>query len=78
MAKDRYESVFRRALVLPDDSPVENLEYQGVAAWDSVGHMSLIAELESEFDISLEMDDVIDFDSFQAGKMILAKYNVVV
>lgn len=78
MNSDKYEMVFRRVLLIPDDVPVDSLEYQSVGEWDSVGHMSLIAELESEFDISLEMDDVIDLDSFRAGKAILAKYNVLV
>ena len=44
--------------------------------WDSVGHMGLMAEIEEAFDIQLEMDDVIDFGSYDKGKEILKKYNV--
>jgi acyl carrier protein len=40
--------------------------------------MSLVAALESEFSISMDMDDVIDLDSFNKGIEILAKYNVTV
>ena len=29
-----------------------------------IGHMSMIAALEDEFDIMFEMDDIIDFSSF--------------
>lgn len=54
----------------------ENLEYQSIAAWDSVGHMSLMAELEDTFDIMMDTDDIIDFSSFAKGKEILAKYDV--
>lgn len=54
----------------------ENLEYQSIAAWDSVGHMSLMAELEDAFDIMMDTDDIIDFSSFVKGKEILAKYDV--
>lgn len=75
MFSDRYEAVFRSVLGIPDHESLDKLEYQGVATWDSVGHMALIAALESEFEISLEMDDVIDLDSFETGKAILAKYN---
>jgi len=38
--------------------------------------MGLIAELEELFDISMEMDDIIDFSSFEKGKEILKKYDI--
>jgi len=38
--------------------------------------MSLISELESEFAITFETDDVIDFSSYKKGKDILKKYKV--
>lgn len=53
------------------------LKYQDVEAWDSVGHMGLIAALEETFDIMMETDDIIDLSSFEKGKEILAaKYDV--
>jgi len=57
-------------------SEIEGLEYQAIPAWDSVGHMSLIAALEDTFDIMLDTDDIIDFNSFLKGKEILIKYHV--
>ncbi len=55
---------------------VENLEYQSIPEWDSVGHMLLMSTLEEKFDIMLEMDDIIDFSGFERGKEILLKYDV--
>ena len=52
------------------------LQYQGVELWDSVGHMSLVAALEDEFDIMIDTDDIIDLSSYEKGKAILAKYGV--
>lgn len=53
------------------------LKYQAIEAWDSVGHMGLIAALESAFDIMMEPEDIIDLSSFEKGKEILStKYNV--
>jgi len=53
------------------------LQYQAIPAWDSVGHMGLIAALEGAFDIMMEMDDIIDLSSFEKGKEILSqKYSV--
>lgn len=52
------------------------LDYQGIPEWDSVGHMSLVAALEDAFDIMMDTDDIIDFNSFEKGKEIMSKYDV--
>ena len=53
------------------------LNYQDIEAWDSVGHMGLIAAIEEAFGIMMEADDIIDFSSFEKGKEILStKYNI--
>jgi acyl carrier protein len=70
-----YKKVFTEAFGI-DDSKLENLKYQDISEWDSVGHMSLIASLEEEFNIEMEIDDIIDFSSFEKGKEIVSKYNV--
>ena len=52
------------------------MQYQSVELWDSVGHMSLVAALEDEFDIMIDTDDIIDLSSYEKGKEILVKYGV--
>jgi len=59
-----------------EDKLKNNLEYDSIPEWDSVGHMTMVAALEEEFDIVLEMDDIIDFSSFNYGKEILKKYKI--
>lgn len=59
------------------ETDLPELKYQAVVAWDSVGHMQLMAALEEAFGIELEIDDIIDFSSYEKGKQILAKYQVV-
>ena len=56
----KYSECFKSAFELPVDYDPSILEYQGIENWDSVGHMSLMSELEDAFDIVLEMDDIID------------------
>ena len=53
-----------------------NLKYQGIEAWDSIGHMGLVAALEDTFDIIMDADDIIDLSSFEKGMEILGKYNI--
>ena len=38
--------------------------------------LSLIAELEDAFEISMEMDDIIDFSSYKKGFELIAKYEI--
>lgn len=68
----KYNQVFMDTLEVTEDQ-LKNLKYQDITAWDSVGHMSLIAELEDAFDIMMDTDDIIDFSSYEKGKEILAK-----
>ena len=58
------------------EEQLAGLQYQGIELWDSVGHMSLVAALEDEFDIMIDTDDIIDLSSYEKGKEILAKYGV--
>lgn len=61
-----------------EEGQLVGLSYQDVPAWDSVGHMGLISELEDAFDIQFETDDIVDFNSYEKGIELLRKYNVVV
>jgi acyl carrier protein len=73
---EKYNRAFIDLFSLKKEDLGVELLYQSVDAWDSVGHMELIAKLESDFDIMIEMDDVIDFSSYEKGKSILQKYKV--
>ena len=73
--KEKYVQAFVDALEVKEDV-VEGLVYQGIDAWDSVGHMSLVAEIEDAFDIMLDTDDIIDFNSYETGIEILKKYDI--
>lgn len=74
---DKYVGAFTSTFMV-EESALPELKYQGIPAWDSVGHMALIAALEEAFAIEMDIDDIIDFSSFEVGKKMLSKYNVVV
>ena len=71
----KYVAAFTSTFMV-EESALADLKYQEVAAWDSVGHMALMAALEETFAVEMDIDDIIDFSSFEAGRSILAKYNV--
>lgn len=73
--KEKYNNVFIENLDVKEEQ-LDALKYQDVPQWDSVGHMTLVSELEDAFDIQFETDDIVDFNSYQKGMEILAKYGV--
>jgi len=76
--KEKYNQAFMESFSLDESTLNDKLEYNTIPEWDSIGHMSLIASLEEAFDIMLEIDDVIDFGSYNKGKEILKKYEIEV
>ncbi|GAB3499602.1 acyl carrier protein [Amycolatopsis cihanbeyliensis] len=64
---DQLRDVFVEALDLGEDVDVQNLKYRDIEAWDSVGHMALVAAIEDEFDVQFETDQVIDMSSFKVA-----------
>ncbi|MBY5354737.1 acyl carrier protein [Rhizobium leguminosarum] len=74
--KEKYDAAFIETFSIGAEELSDGLQYQSIRAWDSVGHMALIASLEDTFDIMLDMDDVVDFGSYKTGLKTLEKYGV--
>lgn len=69
---EKYNKAFMESLEISEDQ-LTGLHYQDTAAWDSVGHMGLIAALEEAFDIMMDTDDIVDLSSYEKGMEILSK-----
>lgn len=68
--------VFSKALGIDSSSVTDALQYNSIPEWDSTAHMILIAELEDQFDVMLDTDDIIDMSSVAEAKRILSKHGV--
>lgn len=64
---------FVQALGIAAESVTDQLAYQSIPQWDSVGHMALVTELENAFNVTFDTDDIIDMSSVAKAKEILAK-----
>jgi len=73
--KQKYNHVFMETFGISEGDLAE-LEYNAIQAWDSVGHMGLMAALEDTFDIMLDMEEIIDFSSYKVGIETLEKHNI--
>ena len=74
----KYQDAFIEAFELEDKNLLSDLKYQSIDEWDSIGHMALMAELESAFDITIKTEDLIVFESYKQGVDILARYDIIV
>ncbi len=75
---EKYQNAFLEAFELSDKSNLRDLKYQSIDEWDSIGHMALIAELESAYGITIKTEDLIEFESYIQGVDILARYGIIV
>ena len=74
--KAKYDNVFFECFSVSPEMLNEKLSYQSIPAWDSVGHMGMIAGLEESFNIMMETDDIIEFSSYTVGIEKLKKYGI--
>ena len=73
---EKYNKAFCESFEISEDK-LQGLKYQDVELWDSIGHMTLVANLEDTFEIRMETDDIIDLSSYEHGQEILKeKYNI--
>lgn len=72
---EKYRNAFVEGLDINEEG-LETLVFEGIPEWDSVGHMGLISCMEEAFDIMMETEDIIGFNSYEKGIEILKKYDV--
>ena len=60
---ERLANVFDAAFGLETEKFSPDLAPEDVANWDSVGHMNLVMELEKEFKLQFEVDEIMEMSS---------------
>lgn len=62
--KERIILVLASALNISKGSINDDLHYGSIPEWDSISHMLLMNEIETEFKISLSQSDIFKMTSF--------------
>ena len=65
---DRVATIFEKAFKVEREEFSPELVPEDVLLWDSLGHMNLVMELEDEFGLQLEVDEITEMST--AGKII--------
>ena len=63
--------LIKNTLQLESEEGIELLSKSNCPKWDSLAQMSLVAVLENEFSISIEIDDFEKLTSFVSIKLML-------
>ncbi len=75
---DKLIDIFSKCLGLEKHEIHDEINYDLTPQWDSKTHMDIISEIDEQFNLLLEADDIIELNSFAMAKEILKKYEVEV
>ena len=63
---DKLYKVFRTVFEITNDSLNINTDQKSIEKWDSLNHILLIVELESEFEIKFNSGELAELDNMSA------------
>lgn len=73
---EKYNSIFRKMFNVTEDQ-LETLAYKETVEWNSMAQIALIAQIEEQFDLDFDTEDIFQLKSYVIGKELLAnKFNV--
>ena len=73
---EKLQTAFFKGLNLSSIDQIPALKLKESPNWDSVGHITLISEIEDAFDLDLEADDMFEIDTCDSAiKVLESKYN---
>lgn len=75
---ERYDHVFKTIFRVDSSDLYEGFAYGLIKKWDSITHLSLITALEDEFDIMFDSEDILHFGSYENGKKLMKKYQIII
>lgn len=73
---DRLRKCFRNALGVGAGERLEQLSYGAAPAWDSVTHIVLVAELETNFAVELTPEDIVAMTDYAKVREALGRHGV--
>ena len=73
-----FSEIVSKILLIDESKIADDLKRSDLESWDSMTHLILISELEQNFNITFNDDDIASIASIQDLKTALKKYNVSV
>lgn len=73
---EKLKEIFRAVFEVPPATDVSRMEQKAHPNWDSLCHVTLVAALESEFNITLDTADALRITSFETTRQLLEERGV--
>ena len=70
------EEVVGKAFNVPPHSLTNDMSKETIQEWDSMGHITLIMELELVFQVSISIEDSMEMVTIGSVKDVLKRYGV--
>lgn len=75
---EKLNNIFAEVFSVDVSALGSDFDNKSVENWDSVHQLSLTSAVEDEFDIMLDGEDILGFNSYESAKKILKKYEIVI
>lgn len=75
---ETYNGIFIETFQVEEHTLNAEFNADTIEKWDSVCQLSLVTNMEDTFDIMMDPEDIIGFKSYELGKTILKKYDIII
>ena len=76
ISSKKLKEIFQIVLELPEDVDYSNIRQITESKWDSLAHTSLIAAMESEFELTFDAKSYERLTSFAAAELLLKESGI--
>ena len=73
---EKLINCFTESLKINKNVVNDSLKYQSIPQWDSIAHMTLVAQIENTFEIMLDTEEILDMSSVSEIKKILSNHDI--
>jgi len=74
---EKYNKIFISVFNVEEKDLSKEFSISSVDNWDSITQLTLVSDLEDEFDIMFDTEDILEFKSYDEGKFIISKYDII-
>lgn len=74
--KEILNTIFKETFNIKDSEYDYKFTKESVDTWDSLGQITLVSEIENQFEVMFDTEDILELDSFDKAISILNKNDV--
>lgn len=74
--KEKLDNIFAEVFSVDVKALGSDFDSKNVDTWDSIHQLSLTTAIEDEFDLLFDVEDLLEFTSYDNAIRVLVKYNI--